>query len=100
MAATQTLPTSCGHRRCPTLPDAIKHWTMTTLRNRLVKIGANTVRHGRSIAFHRLRSSCPVPQSPIVHQAVLRHQRHPVVGPDTCQRRQSLSMSTTSASSP
>src|SRR5918998_5132632 len=33
------------------LPDATKQWSMTTLRERLVKIGARIVRHGRSITF-------------------------------------------------
>ena len=33
------------------LPEALKHWSLTTLRDRLVKIGARIVRHGRSIAF-------------------------------------------------
>ena len=33
------------------LPEAARHWSMTTLRDRLVKIGARIVRHGRSIAF-------------------------------------------------
>ncbi len=35
----------------PTLPEAVSHWSMTTLRDRLVKIGAKIVRHGRSITF-------------------------------------------------
>jgi hypothetical protein len=33
------------------LPDAVRQWSMTTLRERLVKIGARIVRHGRSITF-------------------------------------------------
>ena len=33
------------------LPDEVRHWSLTTLRDRLVKIGARIVRHGRSIAF-------------------------------------------------
>jgi len=33
------------------LPDEVKQWSMTTLRDRLVKIGAKIVRHGRSITF-------------------------------------------------
>src|ERR1700722_7704880 len=33
------------------LPGAVKHWSLTTLRDRLVKIGARIVRHGRSIWF-------------------------------------------------
>jgi len=37
--------------RTLTLPEAVSHWSMTTLRDRLVKIGAKTVRHGRSIIF-------------------------------------------------
>jgi transketolase C-terminal domain/subunit len=33
------------------LPEEVKHWSLTTLRERLVKIGAKIVRHGRSIAL-------------------------------------------------
>ena len=33
------------------LPEVVKHWSLTTLRERLVKIGAKIVRHGRSIFF-------------------------------------------------
>jgi hypothetical protein len=33
------------------LPEEVKHWSLTTLRDRVVKIGAKIVRHGRSIAF-------------------------------------------------
>jgi hypothetical protein len=33
------------------LPEAVKQWPLTTLRERLVKIGARIMRHGRSIAF-------------------------------------------------
>lgn len=33
------------------LPEEVCHWSMTTLRDRLVKIGARIVRHGRSITF-------------------------------------------------
>ena len=37
--------------RTLTLPEAVSPWSMTTLRDRLVKIGAKIVRHGRSITF-------------------------------------------------
>lgn len=37
--------------RTLTLPEAVSHWSMTTLRDRLVKIGARIVRHGRSTTF-------------------------------------------------
>jgi len=33
------------------LPPEVAQWSMTTLRERLVKIGAKIVRHGRSITF-------------------------------------------------
>ena len=33
------------------LPDEVKQWSMTTLRQRLVKIGARIVRHARSVTF-------------------------------------------------
>jgi Transposase DDE domain group 1 len=33
------------------LPVEVEQWSMTTLRDRLVKIGAKIVRHGRSIIF-------------------------------------------------
>jgi Transposase DDE domain group 1 len=33
------------------LPDEAKQWSMTTLRERLVKIGARIVRHARSVTF-------------------------------------------------
>lgn len=37
--------------RTLTLPETVSHWSMTTLRDRLVKIGAKIVRHVRSITF-------------------------------------------------
>ncbi len=33
------------------LPEAVKHWSLTTLREKLIKIGAKVVRHGRYITF-------------------------------------------------
>ena len=33
------------------LPQEVSHWSMTTLRDRLVTIGAKIVRHGRAITF-------------------------------------------------
>ncbi len=32
------------------LPQAVRHWTLTTLREKLIKIGANVARHSRRIA--------------------------------------------------
>jgi hypothetical protein len=33
------------------LPRAVRHWTLTTLREKLIKIGAKVVRHSRKIVF-------------------------------------------------
>lgn len=41
------------------LPDAVRHWSLTTLRDRLVKIGAKIVRHGRSITFQMAEVAVP-----------------------------------------
>ena len=31
------------------LPEALEHWSLTTLREKLIKIGAKVVRHGRYV---------------------------------------------------
>jgi hypothetical protein len=41
------------------LPDVVKQWSMTTLRERLVKIGARIVRHGRSVVFQMAEVMVP-----------------------------------------
>lgn len=41
------------------LPEQVKRWSMTTLRDRLVKIGAKIVRHGRSIVFQMAEIMVP-----------------------------------------
>ena len=33
------------------LPTEVEHWSLTTLREKLVKIGAKVVRHGRYVTF-------------------------------------------------
>ena len=33
------------------LPEAVEHWSPTTLRNKLIKIGAKVVRQGRHVTF-------------------------------------------------
>ncbi len=38
--------------RTPALPKDVEHWSLTTLREKLVKIGAKVVRHGRYVTFH------------------------------------------------
>ena len=41
------------------LPAEITQWSMTTLRERLVKIGAKIVRHGRSVIFQMAEVMIP-----------------------------------------
>jgi hypothetical protein len=41
------------------LPTEASHWSLTTLRERLVKIGARIVRHGRSITFQMAEVMVP-----------------------------------------
>jgi hypothetical protein len=41
------------------LPAEVSQWSMTTLRERLVKIGARIVRHGRSTIFQMAEVMVP-----------------------------------------
>ena len=41
------------------LPDAVEHWSMTTLRDRLIKIGGKIVRHGRYVTFQMAEIAIP-----------------------------------------
>ena len=41
------------------LPDEVAHWSLTTLREKLVKIGARIVRHGRYVVFQLAEVAVP-----------------------------------------
>jgi hypothetical protein len=41
------------------LPKEVEHWSLTTLREKLVKIGAKVVRHGRYVAFQMAEVAVP-----------------------------------------
>jgi hypothetical protein len=41
------------------LPQAVRHWTLTTLREKLIKIGAKVVRHSRQIIFQMAEVAVP-----------------------------------------
>jgi hypothetical protein len=41
------------------LPEEIKHWSLTALREKLVKIGAKVVRHGRYVTFQLAEVAVP-----------------------------------------
>jgi hypothetical protein len=66
--ASRPTPFSCNRMRWPTI--SVKHWSLTTLHDRLVKIGAKIVRHGRSVIFQMAEVMVPlsVPASPGCHR--------------------------------
>ena len=41
------------------LPDQVAHWSLTTLREKLVKIGARIVRHGSYVVFQLAEVAVP-----------------------------------------
>jgi hypothetical protein len=41
------------------LPEAVKQWSLTSLREKLVKIGAKVVRHGRYVIFQMAEVAVP-----------------------------------------
>jgi hypothetical protein len=41
------------------LPKEVEHWSLTTRRERLVKIGAKVVRHGRYVTFQLAEVAVP-----------------------------------------
>ena len=41
------------------LPEEVEHWSLTTLREKLVKIGAKVVRHGRYVTFQLAEVAVP-----------------------------------------
>lgn len=42
-----------------TLPEEVEHWSVTTLPEKLVKIGARVVRHCRYVTFHLAEVAVP-----------------------------------------
>jgi hypothetical protein len=46
------------------LPERVEHWSLTTLREKLVKIGARILRHGRYLVFQLAEVAVPRPCSP------------------------------------
>ncbi len=41
------------------LPDEVSHWSLTTIREKLIKIGAKVVRHGRYVTFQMAEVAVP-----------------------------------------
>src|SRR5512132_557218 len=51
--------TLANFMRTLALPQEVKQWSLTTLRNKLVKIGAKVVRHGRYVTFQLAEVAVP-----------------------------------------
>ncbi len=43
------------------LPPEVEHWSLISLREQLVKIGAKVVRHGRYVTFQLAEVAIPLP---------------------------------------
>ena len=41
------------------LPGEVEHWSLTTLREKLIKIGTKVARHGRSVTFQLAEIAIP-----------------------------------------
>ncbi len=41
----------CDPKGTLALPQKVKYWSLTTLREKLIKIGAKVVRHGQDVTF-------------------------------------------------
>jgi hypothetical protein len=41
------------------LPKQVEHWSLTTIREKLVKIGAKVVAHGRYVTFQMAEVAVP-----------------------------------------
>ena len=41
------------------LPKAVRHWSLTTLREKLIKIGAKVVNHSRRVIFQMAEVAAP-----------------------------------------
>ena len=41
------------------LPNGVQHWSLTTLREKLIKIGAKIVRHARYVTFQMAEVAMP-----------------------------------------
>ncbi len=48
-----------SHKRKLASPKEVEHWSLTTLREKLIKIGAKVVRHGRYITFQLAEVAVP-----------------------------------------
>ncbi len=52
---------ACSQHQTLALPKDVEHWSLTTLREKLVKIGAKVVRHSRYVTFQLAEVAIPLP---------------------------------------
>jgi len=65
------------------LPRSVKHWSLTTLRDRLLKIGSKMVRHARYVTFQLAEVAIPR----VLYRAILdRTRRFAAIGPRAAPR--------------
>ncbi len=48
-----------SHKRKFVMQTEVEHWSLPTLRQKLVKIGAKVVRHGRHVTFQLAELAVP-----------------------------------------
>jgi len=60
------------------LPPSVRHWSLTTLREKLIKIGAKTVRHARYVTFQMAEVAIPRKLFREVLRRIARLRRAPV----------------------
>ena len=49
----------CNFLSTLALPDEVEHWSLTTLREKPIEIGAKVVRHGRYVTFQLAEVAIP-----------------------------------------
>jgi hypothetical protein len=62
------------------MPQAVRHWTLTTLREKLIKIGAKVVSHSRKIVFQMAEVAVPREMFRAILEAI-RRLRLPAAAP-------------------
>ena len=65
------------------LPRSVQHWSLTTLREKLIKIGAKVARHSKYVTFQPAEVAVPRALS----AAILDHIQRFGVPPPLVQRR-------------
>ena len=60
-----------------TLPASVKRWTLTTLRGKLIKIGAKMVRYARYVTFQLAEVAIPRPRHRAILDRILRFAKIP-----------------------